>query len=127
VDVKGIQVNDVDVDSVGRGMRVGLSLRGVEAKDLEKTRWLDDGSFAVSNVLKLKLARSAFYKQDIIGRDLHLQLPGELLTAAFSAGESGLANASLPFPVPIWEGMRAAAIDLNGKPLRVAGGATLIF
>jgi len=126
-DVKGIQVNDIDVDSVGRGIRVGLSLRGVEAKDLEKTRWLDDGTFPVSSVLKLRFTKSPFYKQDVVGRDLHLQLPGEMLTATFSAGDSGVINASLPVVVPTWEGMRAAVIDLNGKGLRVAGGATLNF
>ena len=127
VDVKGIQVNDVDVDSVGRGIRVGFSLRGVEAKDLERTRWLDDGSFAVSSALELRLAKSPFYKQDVVGRELHLQLPGEMLTATFSAGDSGGISASLPLAVPTWEGMRAAAIDLNGKALRVVGGATLIL
>jgi len=127
VDVKGIQVNDVDVDSVGRGIRVGLSLRGIEAKDLEKTRWLDDGSLTVSSELKLKFKKSPFYKQEITGRDLHLQLPGEMLTATFTAGDTGVMRAILPVAVPSWEGMRAAAIDLNAKPLRVAGGATLTF
>ena len=127
IDVKGIQVNDVDVESVGRGIRVGLSLRGVEAKDLEKSYWLDDGSFALTDSPTFRLAKSPFYKQEVIGRDLHLQLPGEMLPASLSGEDLGLVRASLPAPVPVWEGMRAAVIDLNGKALRVAGGATFIL
>lgn len=124
VDVKGIQVNDVDVDSVGRGIRVGLSLRGVEAKDLEKSHWLDDGSFALTDSPAFGLERSPFYKQEITGRDLHLQLPGEMMPASLSDGGAGIVRAALPTVVPVWEGMRAAVVDLNGKTLRVAGGAT---
>ncbi|MGP8125907.1 MAG: hypothetical protein ACLQEQ_08635 [Nitrososphaerales archaeon] len=125
IDVKGIQVNDVDVDSVGRGVRVGLSLRGVEAKDLEKSHWLDDGSFALTDSPTFRFEKSQFYKQEVTGRDLHLQLPGEMLPASLSDGGSGVVKAFLPAPIPVWEGMRAAVIDLNGKALHVAGGATL--
>ncbi len=127
IDVKGIQVNDVDVESVGRGIRVGLSLRGVEARDLEKSYWLDDGSFALSNSPTFRFAKSPFYKQEVIGRDLHLQLPGEMLPASLSDGGSGLIRATLPAPIPVWESMRGAVIDLNGNALRVAGGVTLIL
>jgi len=124
IDVKGIQVNDVDVDSVGRGIRVGLSLRGVEAKDLETSYWLDDGFFPLTDSPVFQFAKSPFYKQEVIGRDLHLQLPGEMLPASLSEGGSGLVRATLPAPIPVWEGMRAAVIDLNGRALRIAGGAT---
>lgn len=127
VDVKGIQVNDVDVESVGRGIRVGLSLRGVEAKDLDKTHWLDDGSFPLSDAPRMRFAKSPFYRQEVAGRDLHLQLPGEMLTAAVTAEEGGVLRAKLPEPVPVWEGLRASVVDLNAKALRVAGGATLIL
>lgn len=124
VDIKGIQVNDVDLDSVGRGIRVGLSLRGVEAKDLERSHWLDDGSFALTDRPVFRFEKSQFYRQEVLGRDLHLQLPGEMLPANLSDGGSGIVKAYLPSPVPVWEGLRAVVIDLNGKALRVAGGAT---
>jgi hypothetical protein len=126
IDVKGIQVNDVDVETVGRGIRVGLLLRGVEAKDLERSHWLDDGSFTLTDSPTFRFAKSPFYRQEVIGRDLHLQLPGEMLPASLSDGGPGLVKASLPAPVPVWGGMQAAVIDLNGKALRIAGGATLV-
>jgi selenocysteine-specific translation elongation factor len=126
-DVKGIQVSDVDFESAGRGIRVGLSLRGVEPRDLERSHWLDDGSFRTSDSLSLGVSRSPFYRQEISSRDLHLQLPGELVPARVSEGEAPAVVAKLPWQVPVWEGMRTAVLDLNGGSLRVAAGATSKF
>ncbi len=123
-DVKGIQVNDVDFESAGRGIRVGLSLRGVEPKDLERSHWLDDGSFALSDSPKFEVAKSPFYKQEIASRDLHLQLPGELVPAKMIQEEGNRLVARLPWEVPVWEGMKGAVIDLNGGSLRVAATGT---
>jgi len=123
-DAKGIQVNDVDFDSADRGMRVGLSLRGVEPKDLERSHWLDDGSFALTDAPVFEFSRSAYYKQEVDSRDLHLQLPGEMVPASLSSDGNDKLKARLPWQVPVWEGMKAAVIDLNGGNLRIAGGAT---
>ena len=120
-DVKGIQVNDVDFDSAGRGIRVGLSLRGVEPKDVERSHWLDDGSLALSDTLSFTYTRSQFYKHEIDSRDLHLQLPGEMVPARVAKSDQGV-TAKLPWPVPVWDGMRGGVLDLNGGSLRVAGG-----
>lgn len=121
-DVKGIQVNDVDMGSAGRGIRVGLSLRGVEPKDLERSHWLDDGSFKTADAIEVEFEKSPFYRQEIGGRQLHLQLAGETVPASFAEG-TGTVGARLPWMVPVWEGMKGGVIDLNGGPLRVAGGA----
>ena len=120
-DVKGIQVNDVDFQSAGRGIRVGLSLRGVEPKDLERSHWLDDGSLQLSDTLSFEYAPSGFYRQEVAPRELHVQLPGEMVPASVTA-EGGVLSAKLPWEVPAWAGMRGALIDLNGGALRVAGG-----
>ena len=124
-DVKGIQVNDVDFESAGRGIRVGLSLRGVTPEDLSKSHWLDDGSFSTADALALELSKSPFYRQEIASRDLHIQVPGEMVPARFASDSGGRVLAKLPWAVPVWEGMRASVIDLNGGSLRVAGGATV--
>jgi selenocysteine-specific translation elongation factor len=122
-EVKGIQLNDVDHEEAGRGMRVGLALRGVDAKDLQRTHWLDDGSFALTDSLQFKFTAYRFYTQSPFDRDVHLQLPGEMVTASLSKGDGkGGAVAKLATQVPVWAGMRLAVIDLNGKLLRVAGG-----
>lgn len=125
VEVKGIQVNDEDYESAGEGIRVGLSLKGVEARELEKTAWLDDGSFKLSDCPSFRLSRTPYYRQEIGGRDLHVQLPGEMVPARVSQVEGDVFKVSLTAPVPIWEGMRLIVVDLNGKGLRIAGGGTL--
>ena len=35
-------------------------------------------------------------------------------------------TATLPGPVPVWDGMRLVVVDLNGKNLRVAGGGVVV-
>jgi len=126
-DVKGIQVNDVDFDSAGRGIRVGLSLRGVEPKDLEKSHWLDDGTFQLSTSPAFELAKSSFYRLEVASRDLHVQFPGEIVPARITASGNLAVTAQLPWQVPVWEGMKAAVVDLNGGNLRIAGGLTSKF
>jgi selenocysteine-specific translation elongation factor len=126
-DVKGIQINDQDFESAGRGIRIGLSLRGVDPKELEKSHWLDDGSFALTDKVTFQFDRSSFYRQEVKGRDLHIQLPGEMLPARVTEGSGGLFAAALPVQAPVWEGMRVAVADLNAKSLRVAGGGSCKF
>ncbi len=122
-EVRGIQVSDVDQESVERGIRIGLSLKGVELKDLTKVAWLDDGTFQLEDTLSIEYTQNKFYKQPIDGRDLHLQLPGEILTCKLTKS-GGKVSASLPAQVPVWEGMRVGVVDLNAKTLRVAGGGS---
>lgn len=124
-DVRGIQINDQDFDSAGRGIRIGLSLRGVEPRDLDKSLWLDDGSYGLRDAVSLQFEKSRYYKQELDGRDLHLQLPGGALPAKLKGGQNGGLTASLPTQIPVWDGMRAAVLDFNAKALRVAGGGTL--
>jgi selenocysteine-specific translation elongation factor len=125
-DVRGIQVSDVDFDEAGRGVRVGLSLRGVEPKDLDRSHWFDDGSFTLSDSPSFDFEKSLFYRQDVANRDLHIQFPGELVPTTF-ASSGGRLTAKLPWQVPVWDGLRAGVVDLNGGSLRVAGGLTLRF
>ncbi len=126
-DVKGVQVNDVDFQEAGRGIRVGLSLRGVEPKDLDRSHWLDDGSYALSDAPVFDVQKAPFYRQEVGSRDLHVQFAGEMVPARLDTSAGGRVVARLPWQVPVWEGMRAAVLDLNGGNLRVAAGATCRF
>jgi len=123
-DVKGIQINDVDFETAGRGIRVGLSLRGVTPEELEKSHWLDDGSFTTNSSPTFEVSRSPFYRQEITSRELHVQLPGEMVPTRLDPGGPATVTAQLPWEVPVWEGMKAAVIDLNGGNLRIAGSLT---
>ena len=122
VEVKGIQISDEDFESAGRGIRVGLALRGIDASELEGRAWLDDGSYPTSDRLEFEFKASPFYRQGVAGRNLHLQLPGQLVPAYVEPARGGGLVATLPSGVPVWRGMKVGVIDLNGRALRVSGG-----
>ena len=128
-EVKGIQVSDEDYDTTGRGIRVGLSLKGVELKDLSKVSWMDDGSLKLSSEINFEFRQSRYYKQPTADRDLHLQANGETLVARVSQGAGGgnQRTAKLTASIPVWQDMRVCVLDLNSKPLRLAGGGTVIL
>jgi selenocysteine-specific translation elongation factor len=126
-EVKGIQVSDEDQQSAGRGIRVGLSLKGIELKDLARTSWLDDGSFSIVNKVSFEFEQSPYYRQPVIERDMHLECAGELLVSRIARGTSqNQLVATLASEVPVWSEMRLNLIDLNGKLLRIAGGGTFV-
>ena len=103
---------------------MGLSLRGVEADALAKSFWFDDGIAPITDQLRIDFQKSPFYKQELADREMHVQLPGEVLNASIRLGATGQILAKLPTKVPVWEGMRVAILDLNSKGLRVAGGGS---
>ena len=122
-EVKGIQVSDEDQQTVGRGIRVGLSLKGVELKDLAKVSWLDDGSFQTASTLEFSFRKSNYYKQPTVDRDLHIQVNGEILVSQISQGKTEEKRvAKISSAIPVWAGMPMCVLDLNSKPLRVVGG-----
>lgn len=125
-EVKGIQISDEDYDTTDRGIRVGLSLKGVELKDLSKVSWMDDGSFKLASSVEFTFKQSPYYKQQSIDRDLHLEVCGESLVSRITLGKSGDSRiAKLQAAIPSWEGMRVCVIDLNSKSLRVVGGGVI--
>jgi selenocysteine-specific translation elongation factor len=126
-EVKGIQVSDEDQQTVGRGIRVGLSLKGVELKDLSKVSWMDDGSLKTSSNLEFTFKPSAYYKQSTVDRDLHVEVNGEVLVTAIAKGSSPDKRiAKLAAQIPVWAGIPVSVLDLNSKPLRVVGGGIAI-
>ncbi|MDG6908061.1 MAG: hypothetical protein JRN20_20015 [Nitrososphaerota archaeon] len=126
-EVKGIQVSDEDFDTVGRGIRVGLSLKGVEVKDLEKTSWLDDGSIELSNEIEFEFGQTPYYKQPSLDRDLHFEVNGEMLPGRIIQGtNSSRRIAKLGQSVPVWPGMSLAVFDLNSRTIRVVGAGSMV-
>lgn len=125
-EVKGIQVSDEDQESVGRGVRVGLSLKNIELKDLSKVSWMDDGSLKTSSEVEFEFKQSVYYKQQTVDRDLHMEASGELLVAKIGQGSSPATRvAKLSSAIPVWSGMPVCILDLNSKPLRVVGGGNV--
>ncbi|MDG6934118.1 MAG: hypothetical protein JRN68_05425 [Nitrososphaerota archaeon] len=127
VEVKGIQVNDVDFPQVGPGIRVGLSIKGATPEDLQKTAWLDSGNLETLDAFSVKFRQNRFYKDQWSGKSLHLQLPGEFMPVK-AEGESGGEECSIRLNarVPVWNGMKVCLIDLNAKGSRIVGSGTFL-
>ena len=126
-EVKGIQVNDEDQESTERGIRVGLSLKGVELKDLEKVSWMDDGKLDLSKKLTIEFNQSKYYKQDTVNRDAHIQASGDLLLSRISPSEASNGRViEIQKEIPVWENMPISLIDLNARPLRIMGSGRLL-
>ncbi len=75
VEVRSIQVHDVDVRSAGPGDRVGVALRGVEADELSRGQCLaPEGSLTVSTTPRGRLERPCPYYRGRIAPGAPFQL-----------------------------------------------------
>jgi selenocysteine-specific translation elongation factor len=129
--VRSIQVHDEDVPEAPFGCRVGLALKGVEAKDLFRGAVLaPPGSLDVPELIKTELAVSKYWKGTIsTGSVVHgacgLQIvpmhveeaPGDGLTP----GRTGNVVFRPDRPLATGKGDRLVVLDLDSKGLRIAG------
>jgi selenocysteine-specific translation elongation factor len=63
--VKGIQVNDRDMEDAEAGTRVGLNLKGVESDEMKRGFVICRGDVNKSNEITIKFNKSKFFKQEI--------------------------------------------------------------
>lgn len=50
IEIRNIQMHDVDTISAGPGSRVGLALKGVQAKDVERGHIISEGEISTDNI-----------------------------------------------------------------------------
>ena|SRR3989338_6791029 len=62
--VKGIQSQDRDIEQAGAGMRIGLSLKGIDADEL-KRGFVICNSMKKSNIIKISFRKSKFFRQEL--------------------------------------------------------------
>jgi selenocysteine-specific translation elongation factor len=128
IEVKGIQVNDVDFDSVGPGIRVGLSIKGVEPDELRKTAWLASDDIQTTSSMTVEVNQSRFYRDEWRERAVHMQLPGEMVPVKVGqkVGD-GRYEMQTQSRVPVWGSIKLCLLDLNAKGLRVIGSCRVRF
>jgi selenocysteine-specific translation elongation factor len=64
VEVRSIQMNDVDVDTASAGSRVGLALKNIEPSDMERGMFLSDKPFEYAEEIKGKIVFQKSLKLD---------------------------------------------------------------
>ncbi|WP_337861157.1 EF-Tu/IF-2/RF-3 family GTPase [Ferroplasma sp.] len=65
VEIRSIQMNDVDVDTASAGSRVGLALKNVEPSDMERGMFLSDKPFEYAETIKGKVVLQRSLKMDL--------------------------------------------------------------
>lgn len=129
--VRSIQVHDEDVPEAPFGCRVGLALKGIEAKDLFRGAILaPPGSLKVPERIETELSASKYWKGTVSkGMTLHgacgLQIvpmhvdeaPGDGL----KPGKTGKVIFRPDKPLAVEKGDRLVALDLDSNGLRIAG------
>ncbi|HII53606.1 hypothetical protein COT30_02980 [Candidatus Micrarchaeota archaeon CG08_land_8_20_14_0_20_49_17] len=125
--IKSIQVQDKDVKEGGKLERVGLCLKGVELKDLEKGNILtaDPSGYFVGETIEIQCTLSNFSKTGIAKDGTYFISAGMQYLAAKAGGSvapgaTGKCTFSLEKKMVIAKGGRVILCNPNGMP-RVIG------
>jgi selenocysteine-specific translation elongation factor len=116
VEVRSVQVHDIDRKEAGCGERVGLALRGVEADELSRGQVLaPDGALSVATSLTGgPLARCRYYRGDArAGAQLHVVVGLEDVPASLDEVSEGRTVVTADRPVAYRPGTPAYLLDLS--------------
>jgi len=116
VEVRSIQVHDVDRKEATCGERVGVSLKGVDADELARGQVLaPPGSFGDgTSVAGGPLERCRYYRGDAgPGARVHLALGLQVVPADLDRLDGARTTAVTDRPVAFRPGMRALLLDLS--------------
>ncbi|MCI4336412.1 MAG: hypothetical protein L3K17_04345 [Thermoplasmata archaeon] len=129
VELKSIQVHDVDVKEAVTGDRVGLALRGIEADELARGQVLaPPGTLATSTTLSGTAFRKCPYYRGTLGSGAQLQVAIGLqcVPALVEFGPGQSVSLTADRPVTFSAGDTALLADLSATAgSRMVGRATL--
>ncbi len=116
VEVRSIQVHDVDVKEASAGERVGLALKGVEVDELARGELLAaDGTLSAGTTLAGSNGRrSPYYRGDLrAGAQLHALVGAQFVPAAVTAVDGARLTAETDRPVAYRPGDAFRLADLS--------------
>ncbi len=123
--LRSIQISDVDYNDAETGKRVGLALRGLLPKDVQRGFVLSNSiSWTISSELDVKLRVAPYSKLPEEGKTRHLivglhAVPAKVLTCASIKDEEPdmfCISLKLDQEIAFFHEEPALLIDLNGKP-----------
>jgi selenocysteine-specific translation elongation factor len=116
VELRSVQVHDIDRKEAGCGERVGLALRGVEADELERGQVLaPEGSLREGTRLAGgPLARCRYYRGDAAaGGRVHLGVGLQMVPGTLEESTATAAVATADRPVVHAAGQPVVVMDLS--------------
>lgn len=138
VEIKSVQVHDIDVNIGKNGERVGLALKDIEAEEVERGQVLaKDGSFKVVNELEIEGEIVGYYKGQIeAGKSFHASLrlalvPVKIESINIESATNGTPAANKKFsgkislqkPLAVKDADKIVLVDMSAKGLRIVGSA----
>ncbi len=117
VEVRSIQVHDIDRSEATCGERVGVALRGVDSDELERGQTLAlEGSLAVATTLEGPLVRCRYYRGDAgSGAQLHLGVGLAVVPAEVDRLDATSVRVTADRPVALRPGAPAFLYDLSAS------------
>ncbi len=116
VEVRSIQVHDVDRHDASTGERVGVALRGIDAEELERGQVLAPPGHlsAGREVAGGPIARCRYYRGDAgPGAQLHLALGLEVVPATLDRADAGTTTVTADRPVVLGAARIGFLLDLS--------------
>ena len=130
VEVRSIQVHDVDVKEAASGARIGAALRGAEVDELSRGQVLaPEGSLRAGPDLRgARGRRSPYYRGDFgEGATVHALVGAQFVPALVTAASADTVGLTADRPVAWEEGERLLLADLNATSgPRAIGRWTLV-
>jgi len=124
--VKSMQVHDHDVKTVQAGSRVGFSLKGIKADEIERGYILaKPGSLKITDTLTAKFTISKYYKDPVeVGKKFHIALGMQFKPATVEENKDGKITLKLASKVAYAPGEQFLLLRPEGK-MRIVGVCTL--
>ncbi len=121
--IRSIQMHDDDVDSAVSPGRVGLALKGTEAKEMSRGDVIGTkGSLKVSSEVPVNFEKSKFYRGEVgTGSGYHICAGLQIRPARLDGGKIISDK-----PIAFESGDRIVVLDLNSSSVRVVGSGTVL-
>ncbi len=115
VEVRSIQVHDIDRPEATCGERVGVALKGVDVDEIERGQVLaPEGSFVAARRIEGTLTRCRYYRGDAgAGSQLHLAVGLQVVPAGVDTLDGGTIGLLPDRPVAARTGTSAYVFDLS--------------
>ncbi|MFH0949010.1 MAG: EF-Tu/IF-2/RF-3 family GTPase [Candidatus Aenigmatarchaeota archaeon] len=119
--VKGIQSQDKDIEEASQGMRVGLSLKGVDADDIKRGYVICKKSLVSKNV-SIEFSKNKYSKEAMgIGTQIFLSIGVQVIAGRIEKEEGNILSVLLEQPAVYLTGQKCMLASTTQKLPRILG------
>ena len=123
--IKGIQSQDKDIDEASAGMRIGLSLKGVEADEF-KRGYVICKDAAVSKNVTIEFVKSKYSKESVVaGSQMFLCVGLRVVVGKVESLEGNVLALSLEQPIAYFPKQRCLLASTQPALPRIVGAGTM--